>query len=807
MSKNAGINLDDGASSVASFEDVGVESPNDLSADKEFLNRDPRFKVMKPTTSRDVPDVSYVLRYRSRRGSVVESRESDKPFDVASDSSKDEDTSHKPVIEIITTVSETVRYPPPPRRAHCYDSQSEIDNGTMHEDNPRTVKAEKTEMAVHSKHLINAFNAVIGSYSGTNFLEEIVTIEAPYYALIHHRDALSRYRIAQPACHDDDYATTTAKHIDVLLAFLNKTYGDKIRDEEARHKLGPPVATFEWLWLLLKPGDVIYKEVQNSWTPFVIGHIDPVRDVDGRLLRYNIESWDICFAQGRMRRCMYNVTIRAFSGEKTISTLEAIPAAFFPNDLQKQGGLLMAEKQIAIGKEYWELVKRPTFKEYNGQSVDRDELRTGHITGRVVVDAKGYERFYNIAPDEFEIRSRRRYSHTQRPLMPDDRPTRPRDSLPQFVPQCSCKACNRLDHTSKTPGPFANFEDLDPLEDVPPKNDLYFLVCSPKIPAFILSDRRWGYVDIDKLSEVKCDTEAFKYLVLDDEVKLTVKALIRKFASNDGQLSPWPSDFVRNKGEGRIFLLHGSPGVGKTCTAECVAELTRRPLLSLTSGDISTYAPRSSVEHNLNYFLTLGERYGALVLIDEADVYLEERHTQDLERNGLVSVFLRALEYYRGVLFLTTNRVGSFDPAFASRIHVALHYKRLTDSSRARIWVNNFDRLERDSQGKVYITPSAKAYIFDRDEGSDDVNGLRWNGREIRNALQTAVALAEAEAEEEGLERVSVAEKHLRQVVKMSRGFKDFMRKRRGYDAESEDDADDEEEERSRRGGVLTAGR
>jgi hypothetical protein len=44
------------------------------------------------------------------------------------------------------------------------------------------------------------------------------------------------------------------------------------------------------------------------------------------------------------------------------------------------------------------------------------------------------------------------------------------------------------------------------------------------------------------LSEVKCDTEAFKYLVLDDDVKLTVKALIGKFASNDGKVSPWPND-------------------------------------------------------------------------------------------------------------------------------------------------------------------------------------------------------------------------------------------------------------------------
>lgn len=198
---------------------------------------------------------------------------------------------------------------------------------------------------------------------------------------------------------------------------------------------------------------------------------------------------------------------------------------------------------------------------------------------------------------------------------------------------------------------------------------------------------------MEGLSDVRPDQDAFKYLVLDDEIKLTVKALIGKFANQDGKVSPWPSDFVKNKGEGRIFLLHGSPGVGKTCTAECIAELTRRPLLSLTSGDISTSMSAVSVERALNYFLTLGERFGALVLLDEADVYLEARRTRDLQRNALVSMFLRALEYYKGVLFLTTNRVEAFDSAFTSRIHVALHYRKLNDEDRGRIWIHNFERL------------------------------------------------------------------------------------------------------------------
>lgn len=200
-------------------------------------------------------------------------------------------------------------------------------------------------------------------------------------------------------------------------------------------------------------------------------------------------------------------------------------------------------------------------------------------------------------------------------------------------------------------------------------------------------------IHIAKLRDVCPDQDAFNYLVLDPEVKLTVKSMIGKFASLDGKLSPWPSDFVKNKGEGRIFLLHGSPGVGKTCTAECAAELARRPLLALTSGDIGSRLDGYTVENSLNYYLTLGERFGALVLLDEADVYLERRRSRDIGRNALVSIFLRALEYYRGVLFLTTNRVEAFDDAFTSRIHVALHYKRLGDEERQRIWMQHFERL------------------------------------------------------------------------------------------------------------------
>ena len=43
----------------------------------------------------------------------------------------------------------------------------------------------------------------------------------------------------------------------------------------------------------------------------------------------------------------------------------------------------------------------------------------------------------------------------------------------------------------------------------------------------------------------------------------------------------------------------------------------------------------------------LAATWRAVLLIDEADVFLEERSLHDLQRNAMVAVFLRQLEYYQ----------------------------------------------------------------------------------------------------------------------------------------------------------------
>ena len=66
------------------------------------------------------------------------------------------------------------------------------------------------------------------------------------------------------------------------------------------------------------------------------------------------------------------------------------------------------------------------------------------------------------------------------------------------------------------------------------------------------------------------------------------------------------------------------------------------------------------------------------------------------------------MEYYRGILFLTTNRVGHFDDAFISRIHVIIRYDAFTDVERSKIWNQFFDKLKRERSKVIDISKQAK---------------------------------------------------------------------------------------------------
>lgn len=255
-------------------------------------------------------------------------------------------------------------------------------------------------------------------------------------------------------------------------------------------------------------------------------------------------------------------------------------------------------------------------------------------------------------------------------------------------------------------------DNTGPITDDPHDNVLLTLYTSFAI--FDLVSKQWSIGSWDNIKELEIREDAFDRLILDDDTKDMIQAITTMHDVED-------TDIVDGKGSNAIFLLHGKPGSGKTLTAEAVSELLKKPLYKVSLGELGTNV--ADLEKTLNTILSLSERWDSIVLIDEADVFLEKRNSDNLERNAMVAVFLRLLEYYSGILFLTTNRAKMFDEAFVSRITLAVHYK---EPERIPLW-------------KMLLQNSN---IVLSEEEVQELAKFNVNGRQVKSAINASKAFA-----------------------------------------------------------------
>lgn len=178
--------------------------------------------------------------------------------------------------------------------------------------------------------------------------------------------------------------------------------------------------------------------------------------------------------------------------------------------------------------------------------------------------------------------------------------------------------------------------------------------------------------------------------------------------------------------------------------------------------ELSTTA--STMETNLRKILLLATAWDAILLIDEADVFLEQRSLQELDRNALVSVALRLLEYHRGVLFLTTNRITTFDEAFLSRFSIAIKYHELDRDGRHAVWRNFFGLAGCRIESADLEEGFTKVGGFVSNEDLDELAGKPFNGRTIKNLVRTAQALSLSQGK-------ALSAEHVKTVVRVQEKF------------------------------------
>ena len=291
------------------------------------------------------------------------------------------------------------------------------------------------------------------------------------------------------------------------------------------------------------------------------------------------------------------------------------------------------------------------------------------------------------------------------------------------------------------PEGYKKYHDADEWNSSETNNDIVDDMCPftlPCLPVYSIEYRRWGEVPTDTLYEIKFDETAFDRTILPNNYKSLIKNLVMNFYKTEC------CDFIIGKKRGLVFLLNGPPGVGKTLTAHGIAELTHRPLYTIGSGDIGTEP--AAIDTHLQKIFEMVGNWGGIVLIDEADVFMSKRTDYDINYNACVSVFLRLIETYFGILFLTTNRSSGIDPAFDSRIHVRLRYDELEDEEKAKVWQESLNRYK--------IT----------NINVDHFKTFKLNNREIANIVQLAYILADSEP-------TKITDEMMYRLVEIRQGF------------------------------------
>ncbi|KAK3984333.1 transitional endoplasmic reticulum ATPase 1 [Cladorrhinum sp. PSN332] len=631
-----------------------------------------------------------------------------------------------------------------------------------------------SELDIEDKTLISTLKTVIGKYTGVNFDGNKISMRSPFAPLVHHWDKLNEHA-------ENDKDSQVSKDLSSLLERVKTSpeLEDYFKTREANLK--SKVVTFDTLWTIFAPESlVVGRPFQNVAQLFKV-HDPPLpwpHNYYSSTHRMWIWGWD--YNGKGLIQIQYLHKFDRFRGTKRITELPYYPLEYY-DDKEK---LLRDSRDRTL-----EFIKA-TVKCKAGAQQMFIYHGLAYEAERNLLSSKGGDGGEGDDDHRPNNRRRRRYQS----FTDDDEGEARQPKLVQVTGEIIVdhEAFNQYG-TGKPPlgaelyrdeqiwieESFTNSEDYhefsqtvnkldvskyDADSPLDPEND-NFLIFPPRVLGYASREKIWGqfFLGSKKPRPPKQREKFAENLQLDDKYKNLIDALVQSHENSGESGQKQVEDLVQDKGKGLVLLLHGPPGVGKTLTAETIAQATAKPLVIVSVAEIGLDA--SHAERNLERLFKLATKWEAILLVDEADVFLETRGaTSDASRNALVSVLLRVLEYYRGIIILTTNRIKHIDIAVISRIHLAIRYQDLTKDQVHSIFTYFLDQLE-------------PGCIEDRAQLDDfiDVYGSYYelNGRQIRNVVAAALAAAR---HRKGRNSGKITIGDLRSVCDMTRQFQEQLK-------------------------------
>ena len=524
-----------------------------------------------------------------------------------------------------------------------------------------------TVVDIKSKPLKEALIKVMGIVKGISLAEDTPTIDPHMIFLyleelrVYMNQLKAKARAKRKQKKIAKQLTIKRKALKVLIKYLDKDY------DETKKTLYPMLEsgtiTFDLLWALFKSNDVVYAPTYNTEEvprAFKVEYATLEKslvkgefyEVEGKYLDYNGTTFG-------KADCTY--TVEHFKGPRKISSLSCYPIKFHRNHDA------LREKMIARGKDFvaltgmlYKFQKGMAFyKKPNGQVVKVN------VDGRVMVDPANFRRINpnycvstvkaedpDLLPEDDSCCSS---EDEEEDIDTDEESDNNQFDQFQMREKDIQKVRKKLVKDSDDDDelyvvevleePKGNeIEALGGENEVDPAkfSDEEYLTASPVVLGFSFGHKMWMEFDIAGLKEIQWDEGAFDSLVIPHDQKDVVRALVE---SHSYSASKNIDDVIQGKGQGLVAVLHGPPGTGKTLTAEGIAELLKKPLYMVSVGELGIRG--SDLERNFGQIIDIAHCWGALLLLDEADVFLEKRELHDISRNALVSIFLRMLEYFK----------------------------------------------------------------------------------------------------------------------------------------------------------------
>ncbi|KFY05238.1 hypothetical protein O988_00150 [Pseudogymnoascus sp. VKM F-3808] len=506
------------------------------------------------------------------------------------------------------------------------------------------------------------------------------------------------------------------EHIALLIDHINLSYKETKVRLASLLKTGE--ITYDLLPFLFKPNEFVYTTCRGTKKPRCIRFQSGEAKVSTNGVEYfHIKGKYLEFDGKMLGKVPIETAILGFRGSRNINSLEAFPLQY--HETEKS----IRETLVKCGRKFCFSLIGTQHRQYRGRAFQMKKKKPVEIfiNSRIMVDAASFQ---EINPN-----------YTRPSIFKSS------DSIDLWL-IVDAGSGNQIDEST-----MKSSMDLDALTDED------FLVCSPTVLGFSLNDKLWLEFAVADISEISWNESLFNQVAIPSKSKKLIEALTT--SQSGGQARYTFDDFVEGKGRGLIMLLYGPPGVGKTMTAEGLSEHLKRPLYTVSAGNLSKDAKHLEVQ--LCEMFEVAENWKALLLLDEADDFLCKR-SYDSNHNSLVSVFLRKLEYYKGIMLLTTNRVRDFDEAVQSRIHIGVKYTPLGVDTRKAIWRSFLEKAKTENGDALYS-----------DQQLNVLAKHSLNGRQIKNAVRSAHAIASSDG-------THLCYSHLENVLEVGKEFENDFR-------------------------------